>query len=230
MQETLHPTPRGRDVVREQIRVVSLALRPVTLVIAIVIGLATFLFARDFVRGHVHTWFDSDEWFPLAFLAFALPFAVWWRDRRFAPAFLWTLPVDRRRLLLAKVFAGWVWMAAALALFIVWHRALALVAGVRNPETVPLVAFIGTTATYLLGSALVAGVRYPLRWLLGAAGLVFLLRMLTEKLDPFGVDAFLRSNSLSVAYPTVSTLLPFFGLGAGLIALWIAASRHKENH
>ena len=228
MEGTLHAMPRGRDVVIEQIRIVGLRLRPAALVAAIVIGIITLLIARDIVLGSAETWFDADEWFQFSFIAFVVPFAVWRGDKRFGPAFLWTLPVDRRRLAFARVFAGWVWVMAALAGFIVWQLALAVIARVANPEIIPLVSLVGTTAAYLFGSALLLGLRHPLRWLLGTAGVFFLVGALNEAFEPFGVDAYLSSRPLSPLFADAN-LLPFLSLIAGLIAVWAAISRHREN-
>ena len=60
-----------------------------------------------------------------------LPIAVWARDERFGPGFLWTLPVDRRRHALTKVLAGWVWLMGGVALFVLWL--LAVTVGHRRP-------------------------------------------------------------------------------------------------
>jgi hypothetical protein len=263
MELTLHPTPRRRDVVLEQIRAVGLSLRREALIAAVVLGIVTLVIAIDIVRGSAATWFDSDDWSQISLVSFLFPFAVWRRERRFGPAFLWTLPVDRRRLALAKVFAGWVWLMAALAIFVFWELALAVLSGVAGAQIVPLLAFIGTTAMYLLGSALVLGLRHPLRWLLGTVGVFFLLATLNEALGrtesgesrmfawsgvlrwavygPYGIDTLLSSRRFSSAAREATSFwrnLPhlaqwaiptFLWLGAGLAALWAAASRHGER-
>jgi hypothetical protein len=66
-----------------------------------------------------------------------LPIAVWARDERFGPGFLWTLPVDRRRHALTKVLAGWVWLMAGVALFVLWLLAVTSATGGRAlpPDT-----------------------------------------------------------------------------------------------
>ena len=171
----LHSMPRYRDVVREQIRAVGLSLRPVAVVAAVVMGIATFVMIVDIAGGTGATWFDADHWMPITIASFLLPFAVWRRDKRFGSAFPWTLPVDRRRLALAKVFGGWVWMTAALAILVVFERVMAAAAGVPHSRTLSLLVFTGTTTTYLLGSALLLGLRHPLRWMFGAGGLLLLL-------------------------------------------------------
>ena len=235
MQVTLHPMPRVRDVVREQIRIVGLSLRREALVVAVVLGIVTLVIGIDIVQGRGATWFDSDnDLLGIVLAAFFFPFAVWRRERRFGPAFLWTLPVDRRRLALAKAFAGWVWLMTALAIFAFWQLALAVLSGVTDARIVPLGAFTGATAIYLFGSALVLGLRHPLRWLLGTFSALFFLGMLrnTLRYSPYDIDAFLiSSGSWSVvedaaAQWAITTLL---GLGAGLAALWAAISRHREN-
>jgi hypothetical protein len=258
----LHPTPRLRDVVREQIRVVGLALRREAMVAAVVLGILTLVIATDIVRGNAATWFDSDEWAGVGVVSFLFPFAVWRGERRFGPAFLWTLPVDRRRLALTKVFAGWVWLITALAGFVFWHKALAVLSGVTGAQTTPLLSLTGGTAMYLLGSALVLGLRHPLRWLLGTAGVFFLLASLNEALGrtengmsrmfawsgvlrwavygPYGIETLLSSGRFSSAagraatawrtHPRLaSTAIIVLWIGTGVIALWAAASRHRER-
>ncbi len=213
---TLHPRPRWRDVVLEQIRIVGVCLRREALVVGVVLGIVTLVIAVNIVRGTAASWFDSDEWIEVAVAGFLLPFAVWRSDKRFAPAFLWTLPVDRRRLALAKVFAGWVWLMTAAVLYFLWQLALATLSGVPGAEALSGVAFIGLTAAYLFGSALVLGLRHPLHWLLGMVALLFFLGLLNNGLD-------LGSwRSVPILGNT------FLWVGAGLAALFAAASRHKE--
>ena len=226
----LHPRPRWRDVVLEQIRIVGVCLRREALVVGVVLGIVTLVIAVNIVRGTAASWFDSDEWWEVALAGFLLPFAVWRSDKRFAPAFLWTLPVDRRRLALAKVFAGWVWLMSALIFFGVWQFGLALLSGVTEAQIIPLVAFAGASTMYLFGSALVLGLRHPLRWLLGTLGVLFLLGMLEDAL--LRGPAFLTSGGFfsavkhAAAQWAITTLL---GLAAGMAALWAAISRHREN-
>ena len=218
-EATLHETPRWRDVVLEQIRITALALRPVALVTAAVIGAATLIIAGEISTGGPG--FDSYETFPTALLFFLYPFAVWRGDRRFAPSFLWTLPVERRRLALARVFAGWVWMMAALAFFAAWLFALGLAGGVSLAHTVLRVPFIPTIAAYFFGSALVVGLRHPLRWILGAAGLLSLLGGISEAFRARGLAA-----AMADALATWGALP---SLAIAVLALWAAASRQKEN-
>ena len=240
MQLALHPTPRGRDVVLEQVRAVGLALRPVALVAAVVVGIVTLLFASH-GGGGAEIQFGSDSWFATSVASFLFPFAVWRREKRFGPAFLWTLPVDRRRLALAKVFAGWVWLMTALAVFVGWLLVLTLLSdatAVRSVLWSWLVRFPGATAMYLLGSALVLGLRHPLRWLLGTAGVLYLQGTLNEALGPYTLlnlsGFFSAAEDAAAVWRNLPDLAQwatttFLWLGAGLAALWLAVSRHRER-
>ena len=257
MEVTHHETPRWRDVVLEQIRIFALSFRRESMVAALVLGIVTLIIVIDIAHGNAATWFDSDEWFAIVLVSFFFPFAVWRTQRRFASAFFWTLPVDRRRLALTRVFAGWVWLITAVVVFVVWHKALAILCGVTNARTTPLLSVTGATAMYLLGSALVLGLRHPLRWLLGIAGVFFLLATLNESLGrtvngtsrmfawsealrragdgPNGTGAHLSSvvDHAAMVWRTYPRLVPaaaiILWIGAGAIALWIASSRHAER-
>jgi len=238
MPLSLHPTPRGRDVVLEQVRAVGLALRPVALVAAVVVGIVTLLFASQSGRG-AEMQFGSDSWLATSVVSFLFPFAVWRREKRFGPAFLWTLPVDRRRLALAKVFAGWVWLMTALAVIVGWLLVLTLLsdaAAVRSVLGSWLVRFPGATAMYLLGSALVLGLRHPLRWLLGTAGVFYLQGTLNEALGLYTLLSgfFSTAEDAAAVWRNLPDLAQwatttFLWFGAGLAALWLAVSRHRER-
>ena len=233
----LHLTPRFRDVVREQIRIVKLNLRPVALVAVIVIAIVAVPIVMDIVRGNAESWFDSDDWSPIGIGAFLLPFAVWRGEKRFGPASLWTLPVDRRRHAFAKVFAGWLWMIVALTAFVLWENILALIARVPNAETIQGFAFIGATAMYLFGSALLLGFRHPLRWLLGTAAVTILTSNLHERyVDQALASAPVRSaiESAMASTQTLPELLrliiaSLLLLATSLTAVWLASLRHRER-
>jgi hypothetical protein len=243
MEGSLHSAPRWRDVVLEQLRVVGVSLRPAALVVAAVLAMGTVLIVGEII-GRRGPGFDSDETFPTALIAFLFPFAVWRSEKRFGPAFLWTLPVDRRRLALAKVFAGWVWLMAAVAFFVLWLLALGLLAHAPAALTVMRVPITATAAMYLFGSALVLGLRHPVRWLLGGAGLLVLMGTLGDVISQPddsewryvpGAGAFFSATSrvveawLTLPEPAQWAITTFLWFGAGLAALWAAASRHRER-
>ena len=232
IEVTLQPTARWRDVVREQVRIVGLGLRLEALIFAAVLGVATFLIVTEIVAGGPG--FDSREILPTAAVAFLLPFAVWRRDQRFGPAFLWTLPVGRRTLALAKVFAGGVWLMAALAVLGSWLVTLALLAHSAPVEQLKRIPLTITITAYLFGSALVLGLRHPLRWLFGAAGVILLTGSLNDALGsgPTKVDGLLTALGLLAATSETAPPGPitsFLWLGVAFVALWAAASRHRER-
>ena len=213
---TLHPTPTWKDVLLEQLRIVGLGLRREALVVATVLVIVTVVILIDIVRGSAETWFDSDDWAPIAIFSFLFPFAVWRGEKPFGGGFLWTLPVPRRVLALTKVLAGGIWLISGLILLFVWQSVLAMVSRVAGAETIPLESFVGVTTLYLVGSALVLGLRHPLRWLLGTAAVLVLLGRTTEAL---GVTLLPRFWSVPM----------LFWLAAAAVALWVAASRHHER-
>lgn len=235
----LNSTPRQRTVLMEQVRVVGEGLRAEAIVAAIVLGIATTIIAVAIAQGNAGSWFDSDEWIQIGVIAFVYPFAVWRRDPPFASSLFWTFPVDRRRLAAAKVFAGWVWLMVAVAAFYVWELALAAFSGVADPRTMSLAVFTGTSAMYLFGSAIVLGLRHPLRWVFGAFAVFILQGMFNEaggasdgeSSAAFAVPAFVRrSVNAWGALPELaqSLIAAVVLLGAGAIALVAALSRHAE--
>ena len=131
------PRPRTRAVLLEQIRVTGLALRGPALIGGALLSLLTLWVALQSVSTgedmSLNAWPTQ---LPGLFGAL-LPIGVWARDERFGPGFLWTLPVDRRRHALTKVLAGWVWLMAGVALFVLWLLALTSGTGGRAlpPET-----------------------------------------------------------------------------------------------
>ena len=237
----LHPTPRWRDILLEQIRIVGLSLRVGAFLVAVVLGIGTILIGADIASGRLG--FDSNETFPTALIAFLYPFAVWRDNKRFKPAFIWTLPVDRRRMMLATVLAGWVWFMAALIVFALWLLALVLIAGASPSLQLTRIPYAASFVMYLFGSALVVGLRHPLRWLLGTAGVVALFGFINKvflgratALDrlfhavnlPAAMDDAAR-DLLSLPGGASFTFTTFVAVGAGLAALWTAVSRHKET-
>jgi hypothetical protein len=160
-----------------------------------VVALATLLITIESLKtGEVIAFHPEHQMLP-GIVGLLLPIVVWRGEERFGASFLWTLPVDRWRHALAKVFAGWVWLMGGVALFVLWSLALTLLSGgnilaeetrrVLNAavETVRwtpepllwLAPFTSATATYLLASALALATRHPLRWIAGSVIGVFLV-------------------------------------------------------
>jgi hypothetical protein len=240
---SLTPGPRWRDVLLEQIRVVTIGLRAEALIVAAVLGAGTFMIGMELAQGG--RGFDSNETFPTAVIGFLFPFAVWRGVKRFGADFLWTLPVDRRRLALARVLAGGVWLMGAVGLFALWLGTLSLIADAPVGEMLARIPFTATAGAYFVGSAILLGLRHPARWLFGIACVVLLLGGLGDLVhDPDGrewrfateANAFVGAVYRAVApfrmLPSSAqgpiTALLWFGFG--LAALWLALLRHRERY
>jgi hypothetical protein len=233
---TRHSLPRWRDVALEQVRIVGRSLRFEAGAVLAILGFATLIIGMEIARGGPG--FDSNDWLPTPLVSFLIPFSLWRRERPFDRAFLWTLPVERRRLALAKVLAGGIWTMALLAVFALWLLVLGAVAHAPPARTFMRVQVIATAATYLLGNALVLGLRHPLRWLLRVVAFLALVALFT---DVPGMQSRVRATGLGIAagdawssweaMPAVarSIIAAILGLGIGAAALWGALSRHGDR-
>ena len=121
--------PRHRDVLLEQFRAIGFALRIPMLIAAALAVVATLAMAIQIASGDITGNLLAE---PSAFpggVGVLLPIAVWAREERFGPGFLWTLPVDRSHHALIKVLAGWLWLMIGIALYASCLLVLALVSG-----------------------------------------------------------------------------------------------------
>lgn len=229
MQPALHPTPRPRDVLREHLRALWIPLR-IPAAVAAVLAVPVSLLAIPEIPGpDGDIVFHPERLLLPALLALVLAIVVWRGYDPFGAGFLWTVPVDRRRHALARVFAGWVWLMAAVTLFVLWLLAMTLLAGggllrsetirvlasgdspllpgaLRTVRLAPqplfwLVPFTAATAAYLFASALALGVRHPLRWIVGTA---LFLNLVAVTGDAANVEwlARLPSRVVSTLYDT----------------------------
>ncbi|WP_309893775.1 hypothetical protein [Archangium sp.] len=129
MESPLHPIPRPRDVLLEQIRAVGLALRLPAITATVLVGLATLhVTTLVLVSGGAFDFRPEASMLP-GVAGLLLPIGVWKGEERFGPGFLWTLPVDRRQHALAKVCAGWVWLMGAVALLVLWMLVISFLTG-----------------------------------------------------------------------------------------------------
>jgi hypothetical protein len=195
---TFHSAPRARDILLAQVRAIGFVPRgPVRAAMAVVALAALFITIESLKTGEAIAFHPERQWLP-GIVGLLLPIVVWRGEEPFGAGFLWTLPVDRWRHALAKVFAGWVWLMGAVALFVLWRLVLTLLSGgnilaeetlrvltslpasrtldpaaVQTVRWTPepllwLAPFTAATATYLLASALGLGTRHPLRWIAGS--------------------------------------------------------------
>jgi hypothetical protein len=160
------------------------------------------------IRFHERLDFMPEVLMPAFIVAALLPWAVWKGDPAFGRAFLWTLPVRRQRAAVAKVASGALWlMLAMIAAFLILALMavstggrvgideVRLVSGTRDLQaavpvhwTTPLwmwlTPFGGALILYLASSALLLGLRHPVRWIAGVAATFALLIALVVNFGP----------------------------------------------
>lgn len=292
--------PQARDVLRAQFRAIGLALR-VPMLAAVLLGTAaTITIAIQIASGDMNAGFLTEPSGLPGIIGALLPVAVWAREERFGPGFLWTLPVDRRQHALLRTFAGWLWLMIGVLLYALAWVVLATLSGegVLPVRTLPvvtvpvhhadpldpaalqmlawspgptlwLVPFAAATATYLISSAFMLGVRRPLRWVIVAVLAVPVTSVFTHVTGRvlgmpwlsdaparavaglvegrYGLEALLTLRTWSLdnrmtlttgerihvwsAVPDLGDwgIAAILWTGAGLLALWFAASRHRER-
>lgn len=150
MQPALHSAPRLREVLLEHVRVLGLALRMPAAAAAGLVGLATLLVIYELPRQGDTIDFHPERYMLPALLGLVFSIFVWRGEDRYGHGFLWTVPVDRRRHALTRVFAGWVWLMSAVALFVLWLLALALLSGgsFLREETIRVLSSIPAPGTF----------------------------------------------------------------------------------
>lgn len=274
--------PLWTRALTEQIRILGLGLRREGMIIGGLVLLVTGMALFDAFERDSRLDFPTDASFVLPLLALVAPFAIWKGERLFGNAHLWSLPVERSTHALIKVLAGAFWVYAALLAIFVWLVALAAMTGgaVFGPQERLLIdgpamaedlrtiqwttppwqwasLLTGTLIAYLLGSALVLGVRYPLRWIAGVLFALMLASAVSERaaenitqvllIGPFGLDNVLSGGTerldvavrlpngdIAVAWQGLPTVGPWAAATAlwfviASAALWLAAWRHRER-
>lgn len=166
----LHSTPRAGGVLREQVRAVGLALRAPALAAAVLAALVTVLAATEILRDGGVVDFHPERWVVAGVAGLLFPVGIWMGEERFGAAFLWTLPVDRRRHALARVAAGWVWLMGLIALMVLWLLGLTLLSGgnALGEETLRMIDAASLPASGAVDVAPTRLVRWtprPLLWL-----------------------------------------------------------------
>ena len=167
---TLHATPRPRDVLREQLRAVGLALRGPGLAAAALLGVVTLAAAIRLLGARTAIDFHPELSMLPGMVGALLPIGVWKGEERFGAGVLWSLPVDRRRHALVRVGAGWVWLMAAVAVLVLSLLALSLLSGgsVLAERTVRVLPALPVPAPPALDPAALRAVRWTpnaLLWL-----------------------------------------------------------------
>jgi hypothetical protein len=260
-----------------QLRTTGLAIHREAALAAAALALICILTATTALRYHER--FEALPEILLATLPVAvlLPWAVWRGDPAFGRAYLWTLPVRRQQAAAAKVAAGAVWVVlivfvALVALFataaatggaigldevrLVGPSAAGPAAAARVAWSTPawmwLVPFGAALILYLASSAVLIGLRHPLRWLGGIAVALTLIVVLALNLGPhtplyegigrftetlvggrwgldFALSGGVASLSEDVDLPGPGSVdmwraLPTAGAWAGALAVWLGAA------
>jgi hypothetical protein len=169
-QSTLHSPPRTRDVLREQISAVGLALRTPATAAAALLAVATVLVIGERITGGGPVDFAPELSMVPGVLGALFPIGVWKGEKRFGASLLWTLPVDRRRHALAKVCAGWMWLMALVAMLILWFLVMALFTGgnILGDQVIQLLPSATVPAPGTLDPSMLRTIHWapqPLLWL-----------------------------------------------------------------
>jgi hypothetical protein len=131
----LHPLPRARAIVAEQLRSVGIALRREWLLYFLGLGFFTLMFALNELREgrnpNLRSAFGltAEVFLPLAILGLFAPMSVWKSEGPGRRSYHWAMPVGRARHTLLKCLAGWGWLMLLVAVFIAWGAAMAWVTG-----------------------------------------------------------------------------------------------------
>jgi hypothetical protein len=134
----LHPLPTSGAVLKEQIRTVGLALRPLGIGVGILLVIfGVYGLYDNLVEPNAMVGLPPDLLMYLSFIGIALPLFV----RRgsvtpFRPGLPWTLPVDRARHALIRVGGGWFWLMVAVAVLLLWAVGIPLLSGgaIEEPQ------------------------------------------------------------------------------------------------
>ena len=250
--------PSAGAVLRAQLGVAGFHLRGVAIVGAGLLLIASVVVGADAVNDPNGIPFRPHHSFVPGLLGLVFAGGIWRGRERVPDALLWTLPVERSRLVLARVSAGWLWLMAATALFVLWLLVVTLVTAgpvIERGESPPpwMVPFTAATALYLMVSALVIGLRRPGLWTASAAlafalfaglsdligrmaesrWLVFLPSRVAEAVweGDHGLEMLLvaRTHRPEIADSSTWAAAALLWCAAGLIVLAAAIARHRER-
>lgn len=231
---SLHPTPRWSDVAREQMRAVELGLRREAtlflglLTIFAVLGISTAIRHAGSANYHGNSSYDPVAAIPIVLFALLIPLGVWREEGPARRAYHWVMPVGRIPHALAKLLSGWIWVMAAVAiyvLYVAWLTTLinAIVHAGPPRHVVPgwqwAIPFTAGTVAYLLGSAAVIGSNHPIRWI---GGLWIVYWMVIGSLESFGMME-ARRVLLSILSGRYGMWVVLMGNGYGM-GTWVIAT------
>lgn len=180
----LHQPPRLDVVRREQLRATGIALRNEGILFAGALALIAVLATVGTIRFFSHQGmyssyeFGAQHALPMALVGLLLPFGAWRSEDPSRRDYHWAMPVPRETHTLMRVFAGWVWLMAAVAAYLVVLVLIGVVPPLLLGGAVHLfdgaawewaVPFTTASVAYLLTTALVVSSDHPWRWIGGVA-------------------------------------------------------------
>ena len=122
--------PGWRSVLRTESRLAGGALRGELMARAAVLAAMMLLMVVLAARGGGGADLDlADMTWPPILVAFFAPFGVWKHESPSRRGYLWAMPMDRARHVLARVLGGWGWLMAIVAVYLVWALAVAYATG-----------------------------------------------------------------------------------------------------
>lgn len=203
MIQQLHCAPRGRVIVVEQIRAVGLLMRTAGVLLLalyailalVAINTAFRVRAANQALGRLAHLVDyayaPQMTMLLLLLPFLIPLLVWQEEYPTRRLYHLSMPVSQATHAMSKTVAGWFWMMAAVAMFLIGlvavHAFTRRVTGLPQPYHIGfawwewIIPFTSVTIAYVFVSAATVGARRPIVWIFGTlaiyAGVVaFLLQ------------------------------------------------------
>lgn len=202
--------PSLAAVAEAQLRAVGTGVLPAFTVVAALGGLTSLIAVMQWLRYSHDFDFSPLAAGPLVMLAFLFPLLVWREATPSRRDYHRSMPVPEWLHSLLRVTAGWVWLMAGLAGFLLWGSLLARVLGGRIGSAsmtvtafhngVPMMGvpssatgltswiapFAGASIAYLLGSILALRSDHPWLWMGGVvAGCALFVGLLSAAgLDP----------------------------------------------
>ena len=124
----------------------------------------------------IHLGYWPPGTFVTMLIGLFLPFGIWRSEDPSRRTYHWTMPIARAPHTLLKMLAGWVWLMAAVAVYMGYHAVqfllLAHTPGAVGAEAHLLawqwaIPYVAATVVYLLSSLVVIASDHPWRWIGG---------------------------------------------------------------
>lgn len=194
----LHPVPRWKTVAKEQINAAGVALRTESILFLCALGVIAVLVIINAVHAvgqpnsRPDVVFGPAGTIPITLVGFVLPFSVWRSEDPARRSYHWSMPVARVPHTLMKTVAGWLWLMAAVVVYllfiVVLGQVVAHIGGYAGSQHhVPawqwIIPFTSATIAYLLGSTAIIASDHPWRWIMGVVVAYAIISMVLDALD-----------------------------------------------